>query len=27
LLLSAAEALDPESRSQSGPQFRFQFSN
>jgi hypothetical protein len=27
LLLSAAEALDPESRSNSGPQFRFQFSN
>jgi hypothetical protein len=25
LLLSAAEALDPESRSNSGPQFRFQF--
>jgi hypothetical protein len=27
LLLSAAEALDPESRSNSGPQFRFAFSN
>jgi len=27
LLLTAAEALDPESRVQSGPQFRFQFSN
>jgi hypothetical protein len=27
LLLTAAEALDPESRVQSGPQLRFQFSN